>query len=83
MIKLNSIIEHNFTINNDFVVKIEKDEKSDLSCVSNYGQWKTKYGSFNLKSNLRLEVGEIIIIYPKKNLLKDFLDLMLILIPFC
>ena len=47
MIKLNSIIEHNFTINNDFVVKIEKDEKSDLSCVSNYGQWKTKYGSFN------------------------------------
>ena len=72
MIKLNSIIEHNFTINNDFVVKIEKDEKSDLSCVSNYGQWKTKYGSFNLKSNLRLEVGEIIIIYPKKKFVERF-----------
>lgn len=72
MIKLNSIIDHNFTINNDFVVKIENDLISDTSCVRKNDKWRTKYGSFNFKSNLNFEIGEILIIYPKKKFIERF-----------
>jgi len=72
MISLNSKIVHNFTTDENFVLKVEKNSQSINSCLENSNKFETSYGSFQFINNIELEEGEILIIFPKYNFIERF-----------